>query len=94
MFKIPKKYYCTKCKKHHVRGRIYKEHLKYKQEEKVNFEKKFAPRKIRNMNIEELKLRPIAKRQIRRLYKKMKLSNNSEIYKHEIEKIILKESGQ
>ena len=27
-----KKYYCTKCEHHHVRGNIYEDHLKYKKE--------------------------------------------------------------
>ncbi len=79
------KYYCIKCKKHHHRGKIYKDHLKYK--------KKEAQEEHRNRQNEKTKisyddLRPIAKRQLRRLYRKMKLTGNHELYKQEIVKLI------
>jgi len=32
---ILEKYYCTKCKSYHVRGKIYKKHLIYKEERKI-----------------------------------------------------------
>ena len=78
------KYYCNKCKKFHHRGKIYKDHLKYKRQEDVD---------THNNQNEEIRinyndLRPIAKRQLHRLYRKMKLTGNHELYKHEIVKLI------
>ena len=82
------KYYCLKCKKYHYRGKIYKNHLKYK----VRKEKKIPFKKT---NIEDLEIetfRPIAKRQIMRLLRKMKLSNNLELYEKQIRRVILHEN--
>jgi hypothetical protein len=78
------KYYCKKCKKNHHRGKIYRDHLVYKREEfnnNVNSEVDYT-------NIDLNKLRPIAKRQLRKLLKKMKSSGNHEFYKNEIIKLI------
>lgn len=84
------KYYCIKCKKYHYRGKIYKAHLEYKKEKS---------KKNNNLNDDPIKvnlddLRPIAKRQLRRLYKKMKLSGNDELYKTEIIKLIKNEKSR
>jgi hypothetical protein len=61
------KYYCKKCKKYHYRGKIYNEHSDYKKEES---------NKDNYLDIESNKknldtLRPIAKRQLRILLKKI-----------------------
>lgn len=82
------KYYCEKCNKYHYRGKIYKDHLDYKREK---------PKITSNIDEDELKinidkLRPIAKRQLHRLFKKAKSSGNHELYKTEIIKLIKKEN--
>jgi hypothetical protein len=90
-----KKYYCTICRRYHYRGKIYKNHLKYqdkKKEERThsNGQKKSIPTdKI--MEFDKNYLRPIAKRQIRRCYRKMYLTQNFRLYIREINKIILHE---
>ncbi len=81
------KYYCNKCKKYHYRGKIYKDHLNYKRE---------VSRKANIIDDENIKvkldtLRPIAKRQIHTLLKKMKSSGNQQLYKNEIIKLIKNE---
>ncbi len=81
------KYYCKKCKKYHYRGKIYKEHSDYKKEE---FNKDNYP-DVENRKINLDTLRPIAKRQLRRLLKKMDSSGNHELYKNEIIKLIRNE---
>jgi hypothetical protein len=81
------KYYCKKCEKYHYRGKIYKEHLDYKKEE---ISKNNYPND-ENIKINLDNLRPIAKRQIHRLFKKMKSSGNRVLYKNEIIKLIKKE---
>ncbi|MFX1297395.1 MAG: hypothetical protein ACFFD2_21385 [Promethearchaeota archaeon] len=78
-----KKYYCTKCKKNHHRGKIYKDHLKFKEDKKTI--------KITNdekITVDFNSLRPIAKRQFNRLLKKMEKTGNQEIYRNEIIKLI------
>ena len=85
------KYFCEKCNKNHFRGQIYKDHLKYK---RVREKKKKIP--LREVTIDKINLktlRPIARRQIGRLLKKMDSSNNNELYKDEIKKIIIYEKG-
>ncbi|TFG27066.1 MAG: hypothetical protein EU532_08315 [Promethearchaeota archaeon] len=90
-----KKYYCTICKRYHYRGKIYRNHLKYqakKQGKKnhFNLKKKSIPTdKI--IKYEKKDLRPIAKRQIRRFFRKMYLTKNFKLYTREINKIILHE---
>lgn len=82
------KYYCLKCKKYHFRGKIYKNHLEFK----GGKEKKIPSKKI---NIEDLDIetfRPIAKRQIMRLLRKMRLSNKPEFYEKQIQRVILHEN--
>ena len=81
-----KKYYCTKCKKYHHRGKIYKVHLKFKKEEEI---KKTAD--YENLKIDLESLKPIAKRQLHRLLKKVNASGNHELYKNEIIKLIKNE---
>lgn len=81
-----KKYYCTKCKRYHHRGKIYKEHLKFKEtEENANFSE------TETLKVEFESLRPIAKRQLNRLLKKIHENDSSEIYKKEIIKLIKNE---
>lgn len=79
------KYYCGNCEKHHHRGKIYKKHLKFKKEEVS----KFAEYEKLSVDLESL--RPIAKRQLSRLLKKMNLTGNHELYKKEIIKLIKNE---
>ncbi|MFX1313986.1 MAG: hypothetical protein ACFFHD_15450 [Promethearchaeota archaeon] len=81
------KYYCKKCKKYHYRGKIYKDHLNYKKEDTI---KDNYP-DDENIKIDLDILRPIAKRQLHRLFKKMKSSGNHELYKNEIIKLIKNE---
>ncbi len=81
------KYYCKKCNKYHYRGKIYKEHSDYKKEE---FNKDNYP-DVENIKINLDTLRPIAKRQLRRLLKKMESSSNHDLYKNEIIKLIRNE---
>ncbi|MFX1420054.1 MAG: hypothetical protein ACFE9N_14140 [Promethearchaeota archaeon] len=83
------KYYCNNCKKHHHRGKIYENHLEYKKEERRKNDDKNLKDDETKINFNDL--RPIAKRQFRRLYKKMNLSGNHELYKTEIIKLIKKE---
>ncbi|MFX1502996.1 MAG: hypothetical protein ACFFDH_18695 [Promethearchaeota archaeon] len=83
------KYYCNKCKKNHHRGKIYKDHLEYKKKEISKNKDKEAEDDTIKVNLDTL--RPIAKRQLNRLYKKMKLSGNHEFYKTEIIKLIKNE---
>jgi len=87
---IMHKYYCKKCKKYHYRGKIYKEHSDYKKEE-FNKDDYLD---VENTKINLDTLRPIAKRQLRTLLKKMKLSDNHELYKNEINKLIKNEKRQ
>ncbi len=81
------KYYCTKCKKYHYRGRIYTEHLKYEKEE---IKKELYPDN-NDIKISYKKLRPVAKRQLHRLVKKANNSDNHDLYKKEIIKLIRNE---
>ncbi len=81
------KYYCKKCKKYHYRGKIYKNHLDYKKE----VISRNTPPNDENIKLDLDTLRPIAKRQLRRLFKKIKSSGNHELYKNEIIKLIKNE---
>lgn len=81
------KYYCKKCKKYHYRGKIYRNHLDYKKE----VISRNNPLNDENIKIDLDTLRPIAKRQLRRLFKKIKSSGNHELYKNEIIKLIKNE---
>ena len=77
-----KKYYCTKFKNYHYRGELYKKHLKYKQSnQKYNYD-------LEENKLNYNKLRLVAKKQIKRLLKKMKKSKKPEIYKREIKKVL------
>ena len=84
---IMNKYYCRKCKKYHYRGKVYREHLKYKREE---IQKDIHPDND-DTRINYKKLRPIAKRQLHRLVEKANSSGNHELYKKEIIKLIRNE---
>ncbi len=87
-----KKYFCSKCKKNHFRGKIFEEHLKYrKKNNNANNKKKnsIPSDKIIEFDFEEL--RPIARRQIRKLVMKMHYTKKFGLYTKEINKIILHE---
>lgn len=82
------KYYCLKCEKYHYRGKIYNNHLQFKREQNYNEKKDLT-------NIEELEfesLRPIAKRQILLLIRKMENSKMPEFYKKQITRVIVYEN--
>ena len=81
------KYYCKKCNKYHYRGKIYENHLDYKKEDT----NKDTYPDDENIKVNLDTLRPIAKRQLRRLFKKIKSSGNHELYKNEIIKLIKNE---
>ncbi|MFW9988699.1 MAG: hypothetical protein ACFFC3_08600 [Candidatus Odinarchaeota archaeon] len=81
------KYYCKKCNKYHHRGKIFEEHLKFK---KKDIKKNNHPDN-KDIKINFKTLRPIAKRQLSRLFRKAKISGNHELYKNEIVKLIKKE---
>ena len=83
------KYYCLKCNKNHLRGKIYKEHLKYKGLTKESE----PPLKIKQDKINLKEFRPVARRQLKRLLHKMKITPKKELYKNEINKLIEYESG-
>lgn len=89
------KYFCLKCKRFHYRGKIYENHLKFKEKIKqknnpINNKKNFIPsNKILEFDVDEL--RPIAQRQIQRWVMKMNQSKRFMLYKREINKIILHE---
>ena len=86
-----KKYYCAKCRRYHHRGRIYKKHLQYKKNKsktsKVQISRDFNPEDV---NFEEL--RPIAKRQILSLLKRMTRTEHPEYYKKRIIRVIAYEN--
>ena len=84
------KYYCRKCKKFHYRGKIYEEHLNFNRK-KLKKDTQYDDKEIKiNIN----KLRPIAKRQLNRLFKKAKSTGNHELYKKEIIKLIKNEKRE
>ena len=86
-----KKYYCTKCKRYHHRGKIYQKHLKYKKHE----QKKSKVQISRDINPEDVNfedLRPIAKRQILSLLKRMTRTEHPEYYKNRIMRVIVYEN--
>ncbi|MFX0030146.1 MAG: hypothetical protein ACFE8B_13125 [Candidatus Hermodarchaeota archaeon] len=81
------KYYCRKCKRYHYRGKIYREHLKFKEiEENTNNSES------KSFKVEFESLRPIAKRQLNRLLKKIDKTGRNEIYEKEIIKLIKNEN--
>lgn len=78
------KYYCTKCRKYHHRGKIYTNHLNFKRKEvKVDDSQLIDPEDV---NFEDLS--PIAKRQILSLIKRMKKNYYPEFYKNRIMNVI------
>ncbi|MGV9198792.1 MAG: hypothetical protein ACOC4M_08125 [Promethearchaeia archaeon] len=78
-----KPYYCPECDRKHYRGKIYKDHLKYKTEEKddVPAHKFINPPSY---------LKIIARKQIQRLIKKWLIDKNP-IYVQQINRVILHE---
>jgi len=86
-----KKYYCTKCKRYHHRGKIYKEHLQYK-ENKRKPSKVHISRDIDLKDVDFEDLRPIAKRQILSLLKRMTRTEHPDFYKKRIMRVIAYEN--
>ena len=87
-----KKYFCSKCKRTHFRGKIFEEHLKYRKTRNNPKQKKkssIPSEKIIEFEFDELRL--IARRQIQRLVMKMHKTKNFRLYTKEINKIILYE---
>lgn len=82
------KYYCTICQKHHFRGKIYEDHLPYKKK-KLKI-KKVNTKQLIEFNEEDL--RPIARRQLRRLLKKLNKLDNKDYYIGEINRLIMYEN--
>ncbi|MFX0071520.1 MAG: hypothetical protein ACFFAO_10565 [Candidatus Hermodarchaeota archaeon] len=91
-----KKYYCSKCVRFHYRGKIYKEHIKYKSGKKhvpktYNKAGKDFPPSDKFIEFDYNKLRPIARRQIQRLINKMYKTRNFRLYTKEINRTIIYE---
>ncbi|MFX1236867.1 MAG: hypothetical protein ACFFAS_20575 [Promethearchaeota archaeon] len=85
-----------KCKKNHVRGKIYKDHLKFKGKKsnqksikKPINNKKIPVDKIIDYNYKQL--RPVAQRQVDRLIKKLRDTDNLQLYTYQINKLIIQE---
>lgn len=107
---IISKYYCTECKRFHVRGKIHKEHLKYKKSEqtedietKDEKEMNEVADKLENaeeigldeidMEIELEELRNVAQRQITRLLEKAIITDQPDLYKREIKRLLVHEGA-
>lgn len=90
-----KTYFCLKCKRNHYRGKIYEDHLKYsKKINKNNNPNHNKESSIPSNEIVEFdfnKLRPIARRQIRRLVIKMHQTKEFRFYRKQINKLLLYE---
>ncbi len=92
-----KKYYCLKCNRHHHEklGTIYEKHLKFSNKKILNkneleqVKSKIPDDKILEFDMK--KLRPIAKRQINRLLKKLSYEKKPELYIWEINRLLLHE---
>jgi hypothetical protein len=82
------KYYCSICKRNHHRGKIYDEHLPFREQKSKNLE--VNSDKIIEYNVN--RLRPIAKRQLVTLLKKLRHSKKKELYIREINRLILHEN--
>lgn len=86
-----KKYYCTKCKRYHNRGKIYKKHLQYKKIKKKSSKIQIsADVDLKDVSFEDL--RPIAQRQILSLLKRMTRAEYPEYYKKRIIRVIAHEN--
>lgn len=83
-----RKYYCTKCKRYHYRGKIYDEHKLYREKRKKFVS--YLRNGIIKVNFE--KLRPIAQRQVLILIKKMKETSNKEMYIEQLNRVIQHEN--
>lgn len=98
------KYFCKKCKRFHYHGKIYEDHLKYNDKEKnkknisknLNLksrkENKIQSKKVMDFNYDTL--RPIAKRQIDKLFDKMRTTHNNDLYVFQINKLIIHEQNR
>lgn len=81
------KYYCPKCDRHHYRGKIYEEHLKYKEETSEEIPDDEILDIPRNINL-------LAKKRIRTLNRKLEKESGNyyKVYVREINKVILNAS--
>jgi len=87
-----RKYFCSKCNRHHSRGKVYEDHLNYRgKKNKKNQKVKRSIPSDRFIEFDFDELRPIAQRQIRTLVMKMHHTKNFSLYTKEINKIILHE---
>ena len=90
-----KKYFCLKCKRTHFRGKIYEDHLEYREKKsKKNNPNHKTKNPIPSNEIIEFdfdELRPIARRQIQRCILKMHQTKHFGLYIKEINRIILHE---
>lgn len=86
---MPEMYRCTKCNKCHRCGKIYYDHLEYKQREEV-----YVPsNKILEVDISSL--RKIAQRQINGILRRMlKFKGSKERFVWQINRVIMYERGQ
>jgi len=80
---MSEKYYCAECKKHHFRGKIYEEHLKFKQAEQRN-------RIYKIKRGTSAKLSNVAYKQLMNLGRKFVMTRDK-LYKAEMSKILEKE---
>lgn len=87
MLKV-KKYYCTKCKRYHYHGKIYKTHKEFREKRKKS--SFYLKNGLIDFNFKEL--RPIAQRQVLTLLKKMKETNNKEMYIEQLNRVIQHEN--
>lgn len=78
-------YYCTKCKKSHLSGKIYEEHKEFYE----NPDDLIPSHTILKADL--TKLRKVAKNQLMKLYEKMKNSHRPEVYRKEINKLLIYE---
>ena len=86
-----KKYYCTRCKRYHHRGKIYEKHLQFKKNKKKSSRIKISQDvDLKDVSFEDL--RPIAQRQILSLLRRMTRAEYPEYYKKRIMRVIAHEN--
>ncbi len=79
---MPKTYYCTECKRNHRHGKIYTDHLRYKERET----KKYDSEKVQKINFP---LRQVAKNQIDNLINQIIYSpSRRDVYIEKINELI------
>ncbi len=78
---MPKMYFCTECNKRHKSGKIYKDHMKYKFVEKIEY----SSTEIQKV---DFPLREIAKRQLGNLLIQIKYTGRRGLYTQKINELI------